>query len=72
MWRQATDNKRALAPTVGNGWVNEDGKLQIDWNSKENMMSVRRRVDLLFKGCGCRSGCDTEQMQLQEEWRSRM
>ena len=59
MWRQATHNQMALEPTVGNGWVNYEGILRIDWDSKENMQSVRQRVDLLLKGCGCRSGCDT-------------
>ena len=49
----------ALSPLTSNGWIKEDGKLHIEWDSKENVQSVRKRVDLLLKGCGCRYGCDT-------------
>ena len=50
MWRQAADNMVVLAPLAGNGWIKEDGKFLIDWDSKDNMHAVRQRVDLLLKG----------------------
>ena len=59
MWRQAQENRMILAPPAGNGWLHQDGKLVVDWDSKENIQSVRRRVDLLLKGCGCKTGCNT-------------
>ena len=60
MWRQAADNMVVLAPLAGNGWIKEDGKFLIDWDSKDNMHAVRQRVDLLLKGCACKSGCKTK------------
>lgn len=33
------------------GWKIEDGRLECDWDSPENVASVKERVGLLFKGC---------------------
>ena len=37
------------------GWKVVDNKLECDWESEDNMKSVRDRVGLLFKGCSCSS-----------------
>lgn len=36
-----------------------DGHLDIYWDTEENRYKVKSRVDLLMKGCGCKSGCVT-------------
>ena len=59
MWRQATQNRMLLPPPAGNGWMKQEGKFLIDWDSKESMQTVRQRVDLLLKGCACKGGCNT-------------
>ena len=60
MWRQATQNRMLLPPPASNGWMKQDGKFIIDWDSKESMQAVRQRVDLLLKGCACKGGCNTK------------
>ena len=59
MWRQATNNEMNIESPVGNGWIEDNGKLAIDWESQENIQKVRKRVDLLLKGCACKTGCKT-------------
>ena len=45
---------------MGNGWIKDQkGKLAIDWDSQENTMKIRNRVDLVPKGCSCKGGCTT-------------
>lgn len=56
-WRQAQSNRVVLAPLHGNGWVREEGKLNIVWDTMENRRKVKQKVQLLMKGCGCKSGC---------------
>lgn len=62
MWRQAqTTGTMALEPLVGNGWLKDNnGKLAIDWDSEDNMRKIRSRVNLVLKGCSCKSGCTTK------------
>ena len=48
-----------LAPLHGNGWVKENGILNICWDTSDNMQKVKDRVRLLMNGCGCKSGCMT-------------
>ena len=60
MWHQAQYGRPMLAPLDGNGWVREDGVLNIVWDSPENMQKVREAVRLLTNGCGCKTGCTTK------------
>ena len=60
MWQQAEKNQMTLRPLEGNGWkIIDQGTLEIDWDSKENVETVRHRVALLTKGCNCKTGCRT-------------
>lgn len=59
MWQQADKNEMTLKPLNGNGWKVTNNGLEIDWDSQENLESVRYRVALLTKGCGCKKGCQT-------------
>ena len=49
-----------LRSLQGNGWkIIDQATLEIDWDSKENVETVRHRVALLTKGCNCKIGCHT-------------
>ena len=41
------------------GWVTENGKVQVDWDSPENLEKTRESVAFLTHGCGCKTGCST-------------
>ena len=61
LWQQAQCNHMQLAPLHGHGWMRDkDGNLDIYWDTEENRHKVKSRVDLLMKGCSCKSGCDTK------------
>ena len=46
-------------PLTEYGWKIGDGTLTFDWDSEDNMESIRERVAGLLKGCGCKTGCQT-------------
>ena len=57
MWRQG---HTLLASLHGHGWVREeDGRLRIHWDTEENQMNVKKRVQLLIKGCSYKTGCNS-------------
>lgn len=59
IWGQAqTTETMALEPLVG--WLKDNnGKLVIDWDGEDNMRKIRSRVNIVPKGCSCKSGCTT-------------
>ena len=57
VWQQCTSNVISYPTLNGNGWKIENGDIQIDWESNENMAQVRQTVALIRKGCGCKTGC---------------
>ena len=60
--REAQQNHTMqLAPLHSHGWTRDtDGHLDIlYWDTEENRYKVKSRVDLLMKGCSCKSGCVT-------------
>ena len=59
MWRQADRNTMQLADLASWGWKVNNDVLYIDWDSDENQSLVRERVQLLTKGCKCKTGCAT-------------
>ena len=67
MWQQAQSNAMMLAPLHRHGWTRDnDGKLHIYWDTEENRQTVKSRVDLLMKGCSCKSGCSTKRCGCQK------
>ena len=60
LWQQALCNHTQLAPLHGHGWMRDKGgNRDIYWDTEENRYKVKSRVDLLMKGCSCKSGCGT-------------
>lgn len=59
MWQQAELSSMVLAPLDGNGWVRDNGNLDIFGDTLENRKKVKEKVRLLLNGCGCKSGCRT-------------
>lgn len=57
MWQQAESARMVLAPLEGNGWLREEGILNIVWDTPVNRLKVKQRVRLLMNGCGCKTGC---------------
>jgi len=58
-WKQCTQNVTTYQPLEEHGWKFKDGVLTFDWDSDEHMSLVRNRVALIKKGCGCKTGCNT-------------
>ena len=59
MWGQADRNTMELAELTSWGWKVNNEQLSIDWDSSENLSTIKERVQLLTKGCKCKSGCGT-------------
>ena len=59
MWGQADHQQLQLAPLTSFGWKLTDGILEIEWDSNENIATIKERVNFLTKGCRCKSGCKT-------------
>ena len=58
-WRQSDLNIITLLPLEWFGWVTQDSKVQVDWDSCENLQKTRDSVAFLTQGCGCKTGCGT-------------
>ena len=66
LWSKANSNKLALPDIINCGWKVENGKLEFEWDSEENMKQIRHRVHLLFKGCTCKKGCTNRECGCQK------
>ena len=49
-----------LEPIYQYGWTLDGNKLNVLWDTPENMQTVRDRVSLLLKGCKCVTGCKSK------------
>ena len=50
-----------LQPLTQYGWKVSGELLTFDWDSDDNMATVRQRVEGLTKDCRCKTGCKTLQ-----------
>ena len=41
------------------GWIRVDGQLQVVWDTPENTLKVKERLDFALSGCKCKTGCKT-------------
>ena len=57
MWAQANKNTMVLEPITDYGWNLTQNKLEVTWDTEENMTKVRQRVSYLLRGCKCITGC---------------
>ena len=53
MWGHADRNKIELPDLTSWGWKVNNEQLSIDWDSSENLSTIKERVRLLTKGCKC-------------------
>ena len=60
MWSQADKNNMVIEPIDQYGWTLDGNKLNILWDTPENMQSVRDRISVLLKGCKCITGCESK------------
>jgi len=44
--------------------------LAIDWDSDSNVTAIRDRVALIQKGCGCKTGCQTNRCKCKKSNRA--
>ena len=62
MWAQAGSQHTQLLPPTQHGWKKSDDAYTFHWDSDETIMAIRKRVDKLTKGCGCKKNmCMTKQ-----------
>ena len=59
-WGQATCNALSPPDITKFGWIVVDGRIQVDWNSPENIQIIRNRVGLLVRGYKCTKGCTSK------------
>ena len=59
-WVQACNNAYNILPLSEYGWKVNGECLEIDWNSNENLETLRDTVSLLLKGCSCKTGCSSK------------
>lgn len=69
-WKQAGSNQYRLLDITQFGWKVADNKLAIDWDAPENVLSIRKRVDLLLRGCSCKKGCKTKRCSCRKAGRT--
>ena len=61
-WKQSSSNNMHYLTITSYGWKKDNAALQVEWDSKENLKSIRDRVTFLMRGCQCkRSKCKTKQ-----------
>ena len=61
IWRQANNARMNIMPITQYGWiVQEDGAFTIEWDTEENIQTIRDRIVSLIKGCKGVSGCATK------------
>ena len=51
LWQSATDPKPEIIEPIRYGWSLDSGKIEIAWDSAENMEKIHQTVHLLLKGC---------------------
>ena len=53
-WRKASHSNMQLLPVTNFGWkLDKEGTLEIEWDSNENIKSIKERVTFLLRGCKC-------------------
>lgn len=61
-WSQTKHNVMDFPPLKEYGYITSGESILPDWDSTENIQSVKERVNFLLKGCGCKkSKCQTNQ-----------
>ena len=59
-WRKASNNNMQLLPVISFGWKLNKEVLQIEWDSDENIQTIKEHVTFLLRGCKCtKSKCST-------------
>lgn len=58
-WEQSCSDNIILLPLCLFGWKENGTDIEIDWDSPENIDSVKKGVTFLTRGCGCKTGCET-------------
>lgn len=51
------------------GWKRNEGKLEVIWDSPENIELVHQRVQFVLSGCRCKTGCTTRRCKCTKEGR---
>lgn len=51
------------------GWQRVDGKLEVLWDTPENIASACQRVQYALHGCKCKTGCTTRRCKCLKESR---
>ena len=57
VWSQADKNSIVYPPLEQYGWVVKGNKLNIVWDTDENIKKFESRVKLWTHGCSCTTGC---------------
>jgi hypothetical protein len=67
LWRQADKNEIIIKSISEFGWTITDGKVAITWDTEENVKVIRKRAEILLKGCKCKKGCKNDRCKCRKE-----
>ena len=58
MWSQAIQNTVQLLPMDHYGWIMNGNRLEMIWDTEDNIKKVDDQINYYLKGCGCqKSNC---------------
>ena len=50
------------------GWkVIENEKIEVVWDTEDNIKKIRKRAEILLKGCKCKTGCKSGRCKCRRE-----
>ena len=62
------DKKSTVYPSLTEfGWVFQDNKLKIVWDTPENIQAIESKIKLWTEGCGCKTGCTTNRCKCKSK-----
>jgi hypothetical protein len=67
MWKQADANEMEVKALSDYGWQINEGVIGVMWDSAENIKKIRKRAEILLKGCKCKTGCSTGRCRCRKD-----
>lgn len=49
------------------GWSRKDNKLQVVWDVPENIANSQKKLDFVFNGCRCKTGCISKRCKCMKQ-----
>ena len=70
VWRQARQACINVPPLEGNGWIVQDGTVNVVWDTPEGLQAAKDLLENLTGGCKCKTGCTTRRCRCRQAKKS--